>query len=163
MPLYQFFLLKKFLCNNYIIIGVNLEKITMAKLSYVIILLSAILFFRCSKKVYTPGGNSALAGKWTLFETLADPGDGSGKWQPVDITNHYFIKFNTANNIESNAYPGLGGLKQYEVVNDSTVIFIYGDGSKFNHYYKINLPYLTISGGCIEACGSKFIRTKATL
>lgn len=137
---------------------VNSEKFTMAKILLLIAFLSAILFFACSKKAYTRAGNSALVGKWKLVETLADPGDGSGQWQPVDTTKRYLIKLNDDNSIESNAYPGLGGLKEYNIVNDSTVIFIYANDTKFTHFYKINDSSLTLTGGCIEACGSKFTR-----
>lgn len=28
--------------------------------------------------------NSSIVGKWKLSEYLADPGDGSGTWQPAD-------------------------------------------------------------------------------
>ncbi len=134
----------------------------MSKISSLILFLSVVLFFECSKKAKSPAGN-ALAGKWTLIQTLADPGDGSGQWQAADTSKHFFIQFNSDKSIASNAYPGLGGLKQYNITNDSTVIFIYGNNSKFSQFYKINEPYLTLTGGCIEACGSKFIRTRTSL
>lgn len=64
------------------------------------VLLSTILFFACTKELNTDTGNLTLVGKWILVETLAGAGDGSGKWQPVDATKNYFIKFNTDNSME---------------------------------------------------------------
>jgi len=114
------------------------------------------LLFICCRKSPTDG--PGLVGKWTLVETLADPGNGSGKWTAVNSPGYYFLQFNTNNSIETNAYPGLGGLKRYKVINDSTVNFIYGNGDTFTLSYKINGDSLTLEGGCIERCGSKYTR-----
>ncbi len=46
-------------------------------------------------------------------------------------------------------------------MNDSTVQFIYANGNTVSLFYKIDGVSLTIQGGCIEACGSKFIRLTA--
>ena len=101
---------------------------------------------------------SGIIGKWMLVETLADPGDGSGKWTPVDVAGKYYIKFNGDGSLESNMEGRLGNLKHYKVVNDSSINFIYPDVTGFALRYKISGNSLTITGGCIEACGSKFIR-----
>jgi len=128
-----------------------------------IVFCSGILFFACSKNTSNTTdnitGNYSLIGKWNLAETLQDPGDGSGRWQPADATKHYYIKFNAGNSAESNSYPGLEGLKKYIVVNDSIVTFINTNNEEFTRYYKITNSSLTITGGCIEACGAKFTRT----
>ncbi len=94
--------------------------------------------------------------KWILTETLADPGDGSGKWTSVDKQNYYFIKFYDDGSVETNIYTSLGGLKRFKIINDSSINFIYANGNTFKLFYKIIDFSLTISGGCTEACGSKF-------
>lgn len=122
-------------------------------------LLLTIMFAFCSKTSNpTAAKNSTLIGTWTLVETLADPGDGSGRWTAVDKPDYYFLRFNSNNSIESNTYNGLGGLKQYKIVNDSIVRFIYGNGTPVTLLYELSSNSLTIKGGCIEACGSKFVR-----
>jgi hypothetical protein len=119
-----------------------------------------LMFFICCNKAEdtTTSVNLNLVRKWILVETLSDPGDGSGKWKPVSKPNYYFLQFNTDNSIESNIYPDLAGLRHYDIMNDSTVQFIYSSGIKVLMFYKLEGNSLTISGGCDEACGSKFIR-----
>jgi hypothetical protein len=119
-----------------------------------------MLFICCNKvsDTTTTSINSKLVGKWILVETLSDPGDGSGQWRPINKPDYYLLQFNIDNSIESNTYTGLGGLRHYNVMNDSTVQFIYANGNTVSLFYKIDGVSLTIQGGCIEACGSKFIR-----
>lgn len=124
-------------------------------------LFSALLIASCNKTADN-AANSTLTGKWILIETLADPGDGSGTWRPADPPNHFYLKFNANSTVESNIYTGLGGLKEYSVLNDSTVNFTYAEGGSFNLRYKINSSVLTLTGGCIEACGSKFAKASSS-
>jgi len=124
--------------------------------------LLAILTFGCSKgsKKATEGGNSSLLGKWILVETLADPGDGSGKWTAVDKPNYYYLQLDPNGNVETNCFTGLGGAKTFAIVNDSVMNITFGSGQSNRYFYRIGVddPTLTITGGCIEACGSKFER-----
>lgn len=139
-------------------------KMTMKKKLLLPVFSFAILLFACSKntnstdKINNTVKNYSLAGKWSLVETLQDPGDGSGKWQPADATKNYFIKFNEDRSVESNSYTVLDGIKKYIVVNDSIITFINTNNQEFQRYYKVDSSSLTIRGGCYEACGSKFIR-----
>jgi hypothetical protein len=132
----------------------------MKKLVSVISLFSALLFFSCSKTSDAVEGH--LTGKWILIETLADPGDGSGTWRPADPPNHFYLTFKTDSTVESNLYTGPGGLKRYSLLTDSTINFTYNNGGSVNLRYKIEAAFLTITGGCIEACGSKFSKSSLT-
>jgi hypothetical protein len=119
------------------------------------------LIFSCSKgSNQATDNNSSLFGKWILVETLADPGDGSGKWTAVDRQNYYYLTLDTDNTIETNCFTGLGGAKKFRVVNDSVINFIYANGQTILYHYLLDNSSLTVAGGCIEACGSKFVRTK---
>lgn len=120
------------------------------------IFFSIILFLSCSKdSVKLPKRDLPLTGKWILTETLADPGDGSGKWTKADKPNYYFIQFNSDKTINTNVYDGFGNPIKY-MNTDSTLNLIYSGGGSILLNYKIDDPYLTITGGCYEACGSKF-------
>ena len=129
------------------------KNIAMKKLLF----FSLTLFLSCSK---VPGKaiekDLRLTGKWILIETLSDPGDGSGKWVKVEKPNCYFAKFNPDSSAETNIPGRFGNLIKYYSNNDSTVSFIYSKEDTTALHYKINDAYLTITGGCIEACGSKF-------
>ena len=124
---------------------------------YIGVFFSFVLFVGCNKTLNTHlTANVSLVGKWFLIETLADPGDGSGKWNPADRPNYYFIKFNADNSIKSNTYGRLSGAKQYDATSDTTLNVRYADGTTATFYYSISNGQLTIMGGCIEACGLKF-------
>lgn len=131
----------------------------MKNLLYLVAIVSSFLFICCEKNCNREElKDSSIVGKWMLVETLADPGDGSGKWTAVDVQGKYFLKFNADGRLEGNSLERFGNLTRYKVLNDSSVNFIYADGREFALRYKIRRDSLTITGGCIEACGSRFIR-----
>lgn len=132
----------------------------MKKVFFIFGCLSVLIFFSCNKTSNQVSENKPLVGKWILVETLADPGDGSGKWTAVDKQNYYYLQVNANSTIKSNIFTGWGGLEKYKIMNDSVVNFIYANGSKIIQYYKDDNSSLTLTGGCIEACGSKFIKVR---
>jgi len=118
----------------------------------------AILTFGCSKGSKQPAeNNSSLFGKWILVEALVDPGDGSGKWTAVK-PNYFYLQLNTDSSAESNCYTGLDGVERFSVVNDSVINLIFANSQTIKFGYHMDNSSLTITGGCIEACGSKFER-----
>lgn len=113
-----------------------------------------IIVFACSKS--SDNNSNSLVGKWKLIETLSDPGDGSGTWMQ---TNSYStIQFNN----DSSAYEIPADqnrtLNHYSILNDSTTILFYSDNTSLKLYFKIEQNILTLMGGCIETCGSKYKR-----
>ena len=121
--------------------------------------LLATMILSCHKNSnQTPENNSSLLGKWTLVATLADPGDGSGKWTAVDKPNYYYLQFYADNTFKTSSLTGSGSVEKFKVINDSMINFIYGNGQKILNSYRIDNSSLTLTGGCIEACGAKYIR-----
>jgi hypothetical protein len=117
--------------------------------------LFTFLLFSCNK-MESANANEAVAGTWKLVETLADPGDGSGTWQPATGTAQTYLLFYNNGLIGGNAFPEA---RNYTVMNDTTVKFTYADGTFINYTYALSETTLVLSGGgCIEACGAKFIR-----
>ena len=105
--------------------------------------------------------NSSIIGRWKLTETLADPGDGSGIWMPA--TTNYIIQFNEDSTAYENPVNPYRNVNRYSVINDSTLTLFYSTGTSFSYHFKIESNTLTIMGGCIEACGTKYKRTNALL
>jgi len=133
--------------------------IAMKKLILVFGCFLAILTFGCSKgSKQATGNSSSLFGKWILVEALVDPGDGSGKWTAVK-PNYYYLQLNTDSSVASNCFTGLDGAKRFSVVNDSVMNFIFANSQTIRFGYHMDNASLTITGGCIEACGSKFVMT----
>lgn len=96
--------------------------------------------------------DTSLTGKWKLTETLADPGDGSGKWVSVKNSDSY-LQINADGTLSSNNFINY---KQYRVIDDQKIEFIYQNGMTTILNYKLNGNSLEIKGGCIEACGSRY-------
>ncbi len=113
-----------------------------------------LIALACTK---SSDNNSSLIGRWKLTETLADPGDGSGTWMPA--TADYIIQFNKDNTAYENPVNPYRNINRYNVTSDSTLTMFYSDGTSQNLYFKIENNTLTLMGGCIEACGTKYKRT----
>lgn len=118
---------------------------TLCKLSLIFFILSISACKKSDKE-------SSIIGKWKLIETLADPGDGSGKWQSVK---------NSSSSLFLNADGTVSGkdfthYKLYSIIDNQTIEFIYQDNRKIILFYKLKGSTLEISGGCFEPCGSRF-------
>ena len=127
----------------------------MKKAILLLALFTAILF-SCRKSETRGVAEHSITGKWRLAETLADPGDGSGTWKPVAAATQTFITFTSDGNIEGNAFPQA---RHYNVLNETTIRFTFSDGTFILYNYTLTPTTLVLSGGgCIEACGAKFIK-----
>jgi len=118
---------------------------TFQKLILVFIIFSATA---CEKF----GSESSINGKWKLSETLADPGDGSGKWVSVKKSDSY-IQINADGSISGNNF---SNYKQYRIIDDLKIEFVHQNGTSTIFNYKLSGNSLEITGGCIEACGSRY-------
>ncbi len=127
-------------------------------MKYFITILSLILIniFACTKSSDTnqPENNASIIGKWKQTEFLLDPGDGSGTWMPE--TNDYFIQFNSDSTYENSGIT-TGDIIRFSLPTDSTITFIYPNATSTIRY-EIQGTKLTLTGGCIEPCGSKYIK-----
>ena len=128
-------------------------------MKYFITLSFLFILIACTKS--SDKTSSSLIGRWKLTETLADPGDGSGKWMPA--TTNYIIQFNEDSTAYENPVNPYRNVNRYSVINDSTLTLFYSNGTSFGYRFKIESNTLTIMGGCIEACGTKYKRTNALL
>ena len=98
------------------------------------------------------GAETSITGKWKLIETLADPGDGSGKWKSYSGSKSYLI-LNSDGSITGNSGTNYN---KYRVIDDQKIEFTNLNGATNTHSYNLNGNALEISGGCIEACGSRY-------
>ncbi len=122
------------------------------KMRYIACILLTIAI-GCSKST-TQTGKDSIVGKWLEIQYLADPGDGSGTWQTYSGNKSYLI-FNADSSGESSGTPSL---KYYHLLSDSTLTLEFDNGNSFLNSYKIENNTLTLTGGCIEACGSKYTK-----
>ena len=59
------------------------------------LLLTVVIFFIIGCEKSKQVENNSLVGKWKLTESYADPGDGSGTWQPADAAHPGYLEFKT--------------------------------------------------------------------
>jgi len=101
-----------------------------------------------------------LLGRWKRIESLADPGDGSGTYQPVN--GNYYIDFLTDKTFIANEaicyedqiinQPSSGAYDSASL----TLSFINCPSMIFT--YEISGNNLFIYPPCIEGCGLKYIK-----
>lgn len=101
-----------------------------------------------------------LSGKWILKKKLADPGDGSGRYQ--DVKGKAYISFKADGSVESNYEAfGMHLLKSYTIVDSITVVFSFKDVSSqpaTSYRYNFAGDTLVLRPPCIEGCGLKLLR-----
>jgi hypothetical protein len=114
----------------------------------------------CSKST-TQTDTGSIVGKWIETSYLADPGDGSGTWQPDNSGSNYFI-FRKDSSADCSANTYFSKLESYHTYSDSTLVLVYSDGTTVHHLYKLDGNTLTIMGGCIETCGGIYSRAAGT-
>jgi hypothetical protein len=119
------------------------------------LLTAAILFTAACGKEGVKSGNATLAGKWKLVESLADPGDGSGKWLPVTTSTQLLLNANGTTG--GTAFPNY---VSYAIKDSVTLTFSQSDKTIQNYRYKISHDTLSMSPDgpirCFEPCGIRF-------
>lgn len=114
------------------------------------LLFLAFVFCKCSKEATAP---TSIYGRWQLTEELADPGDGSGTWQPVSKNTDKYIIFNEDGTIKSNFF---GDMVAFSVKGDNYIEITNSTHEETTFWYELVGKTLTLSPPCIEACGMRF-------
>jgi len=96
----------------------------------------------------------AIIGTWKLTESLADPGDGSGKYKPV-AGPAQFITFDSEGKVSGDA---IKDISRYRILDDVKIEAMTPQNTSMIFRYKIVGNLLELNAPCIEACGLKFIR-----
>ncbi|TCD03790.1 hypothetical protein [Pedobacter psychroterrae] len=124
----------------------------MKKTLFALLIITTGLYLSCKKD---QNGPTEFYGTWKLTETLADPGDGSGKYMKVQGATRY-ITFDQSGNVSGEAMPDITSYK----VLDSTRIEITSKNysQKLVYWYKLSPTTLEINPPCIEGCGFRFVR-----
>jgi len=99
--------------------------------------------------------NSEIVGEWVSTESLADPGNGSGTWRSITDDQRTILVIKSNGKIT-----GSTTYKSYKVIDGQTIELKAIDGDLFQRSYTIVGNQLTIMGGCIEACGLRYTKTK---
>lgn len=129
------------------------------KLKKIIIVVLFLSYISCSKnEIEVPKNN--LIGTWKLAEVLADPGDGSGIFNPVNSNKN--LIFQTDGTLTSNGeicnmsiQSNTNSTGTFSVTN-STINAINCPNS--NIKYVMNGNTLILTYFCIEPCKSKYIK-----
>lgn len=124
----------------------------MKKIIITLSIVIAVINSSCKKQKDGPG---EIYGKWKLAETLADPGDGSGKYIKVTGAAKYMI-IGRSGKIEGEAMPDVISCKILDSVRMEIVSNSYAGTLTFR--YKLTAKTLVLNPPCIEGCGMRFVR-----
>ena len=117
--------------------------------------LICLLIISCKKSSSGSGGD--IVGRWKLQQSLADPGNGLGKWETVVPST--IVVFSSGGKFSGGNY-FFSGFNRYSVENDSVMVF--GStvtNSSIKVRYTLSSYSLDIYPPCIEACGFKLAYT----
>lgn len=106
--------------------------------------------------------NNVIVSKWQLAEVLADPGDGSGTFQPV--TSSKIIEFYDDGSLYSN-----GSICNISIESNSNFYGTYSSQNltiessqcqqqAFTTTYEMTQTTLIINYPCIEPCAEKYTK-----
>ena len=116
--------------------------------------------FSCNKNDNETTNNSALVGSWKLIAILADPGNGSGVFNPV-ISNKTIV-FDNNGNLSSNGTicdmstdSNTSSTGNYIEANTS---IISSSCQNLTIKYELNGNTLILNYPCIEPCKAKYIK-----
>jgi hypothetical protein len=120
-------------------------------------LVVAMSFVACSKNAPENGGDAALTGKWNLEMVRADPGDGSGTYQPIE--SNRVIEFKADGAFSDPARPQFNRYSRQDDVITLTSTFT----SETYHFYIEELNSMSLAFSlegfwCGSPYGEKFIR-----
>ena len=100
----------------------------------ILIAIAALAFLSTCKKE-NGTHRTPLTGIWRSVEGLADPGDGSGTWQPIAENNQVILQFDTDGRLEGTAFPEY---VSYTLKDSVTVTFTSGKKEVQNYRFSIN-------------------------
>lgn len=105
---------------------------------------------------------SGLEGNYKLTKIYADPGNGSGTYQPVNFDPPKEIEFGKNGSFSSKNFTSQDfsafNFVSYELKGDGTILFKTANSTGQSLRYVINGNELTISFICIEGCGYRFTK-----
>ncbi|MBI1288354.1 MAG: hypothetical protein GC178_12345 [Flavobacteriales bacterium] len=102
-----------------------------------------------------------LLNKWHLIEQLADPGDGSGTFQPVDSekTIQFFNDGTVSSNgslCTMNTEVGSGSTGTYNTTDSTITVDGCGNQLPYPMTYQMEGQFLILNYPCIEPCREKY-------
>lgn len=103
-----------------------------------------------------------LTGSWKLVETLADPGDGSGTYQPVE--SQKTITFNSDGTVIvlNGSFCPTGGESNPSGVGAYSIkdMMINPKDCESGIQFELKDSTLILSFPCIEPCGEKYVKVE---
>lgn len=124
----------------------------------------ALVFTACDN--INPESSEELLGTWQLTEVLADPGDGSGRYQPVtsDRTLEFFANGTYRSN-ENICPTGISTATTSQGTVNLTDSTLTVEGCRFNDAdmklgFEVDEGTLYLLLPCIEPCGQKYVKAK---
>jgi len=123
----------------------------MKKLLLLLSIVIGITYSSCKKNTDGPG---EVYGKWKLVETLADPGDGSGKY--IKTKEDLSLVLTKSGKVEGDA---MLNTESFKVLDSVSIEFKNSNPAQTITYrYKVTNNSLWLYPPCIEGCGFHYTR-----
>ncbi|MCI4671642.1 MAG: hypothetical protein MRZ79_26105 [Bacteroidia bacterium] len=127
-----------------------------------LLLIAILTFSSCTQEIIEGVTDPNLLGTWRLEEVLADPGDGSGTFQPVDSDAE--IRFLNDGTFTSNTalckFSAQSGSSMQGTYSVSEKVLRSGDCASLTWQvdYSVDGQSLILNFFCIEPCAQKYRR-----
>jgi hypothetical protein len=115
------------------------------------------LLISCDKQLLDQIPDNSIIGKWKLYQTLADPGDGSGTWYSAYRLSYVTIH---SNGVIECTGDELYQVQSYHIVDSTHVELVFKSSQKILYRFEVKNPILEINAPCREACGLRYIKVK---
>ena len=123
----------------------------MKKLLLLLSIVIGITYSSCKKN---NDGLGEVYGKWKLVETLADPGDGSGKY--IKTKEDLSLVLTKSGKVEGDA---MLNTESFKVLDSVSIEFKNSNPAQTITYrYKVTNNSLWLYPPCIEGCGFHYTR-----
>ena len=126
----------------------------MSKIRLTIAMMAIFICFNSCKKNQENDGPGEIYGRWKLTETLADIGNGKGKY--IKVKENKYLIISRTGEIEGVVFPDLTTFKIVDSVTIAVTSKTYNGAAPYR--YKVTANTLTLNPPCIESCGLKFIK-----
>jgi len=127
------------------------------KYAWMILTGLALMGAGCEDKLTQPEAErTSLVGRWKQTEYLADPGDGSGKWQASPENAAETLEFTADGRLRRDGTD----FSRYRLSGDTIILDIQQRRASRWYIVSLSANRLEIRFPCIEPCGGRYVPVK---
>jgi hypothetical protein len=122
---------------------------------FLLLLIATFTLISCNNDDDNTPVSTSIVGNWELTAILADPGDGSGTYQPATGKS---LQFTDQGVVNCNVSFCFGSLTQATTTGTYDTVSTTIDVDNCTGTYVLNGNMLEVNHFCIEPCGERYVR-----